>query len=103
MFSPPDLAALEEDEIYQKIVNSIGSLRIDQVAGPRKTVLIVCDDISRPTRTDLILPLIITKLEHQGVTRENISILISSGTHDLMTESELVLKLGREICEEFKV
>jgi nickel-dependent lactate racemase len=42
-------------------------------------------------------------LLEQGIEKDKVSILISSGTHDLMNEREICLKLGRRIAEEYNI
>ena len=103
LFSPPEMDALAETEIRKRIESPIGADNLELLAQPGKSVLIICDDISRPTRTDQILPVLLRKLHEHGVGKEQISILISSGTHDLMNEEETALKLGRKIAGEYKV
>ncbi len=103
LFSPPEFKGIGGDAIGRAIENPLGSKKLGDLVLPGKKVVIVCDDISRPTRTDIILPTLISKLENLGILRENIAILISSGTHDLMNRDELTLKLGKEICREFKI
>ncbi|MCK5135108.1 MAG: DUF2088 domain-containing protein [Bacteroidales bacterium] len=103
IFSPPEMEALHESEIRRKIESPIGFDSLDMLVLPGKKVLIICDDISRPTRTDLILPVLLGILEERGIAEEQISILVSSGTHDLMDEGEIALKLGKEIADKYNV
>jgi len=103
IFSMMDSPVLDSFTLKQNLDNPIGSQRIQTLAKPGMKILFLCDDISRPTRTDIILPIMIESLVQSGVRVEDISILLASGTHDLMTDSEIDLKIGKEIVSEVQV
>ena len=60
--------------------------------GKRSAAISVCD-ITRPAPNRLTLPAVLRRLEHAGIPREGITILIATGLHRAATESEI-----REIC-----
>ncbi len=103
VFSHKETKALNENEIIKKINTPIGSDDFVTLLRPGKRVLIICDDLSRPTRTDLILPLLINMLEKQRIERTGISILLATGTHRPMNREEIELKLGKGIAERYRV
>jgi len=103
LFSPDDAEALSESEIRSRIESPVGFEDQSMVVDPVARVLIICDDISRPTRTDLILPLLLTMLLEQGIEKDKVSILISSGSLALMNIEEISLKLGQRIAEEYNI
>ncbi|MCP4310634.1 MAG: DUF2088 domain-containing protein [Bacteroidetes bacterium] len=103
LFSPDETDALNETEIQSKLESPVDSESLKTIVAPNASVLIICDDISRPTRTDLILPQLLKMLLELGIEKDNVSILISSGTHDLMNKEDISLKLGKRIAEEYSI
>lgn len=81
----------------------IGSIPLEELARGVKSVLIICDDNTRPTPAHLILPSVLERLGAAGVGRENISILIAGGSHRPMTEEELIEKVGVEVYNSVPV
>ncbi len=54
------------------------------------------DDNTRQTPADRILPVLLDYLNDIGLTDDDIEILTASGTHRLMTEDEVMAKVGDE-------
>lgn len=73
------------------------------MAHGRKTACIVTDDFSRPTPSERLLPPIIAELEAAGIQREDILILIAQANHRHMMRQDLVVKVGQEIVEQFRI
>ncbi len=70
--------------------------------GAQRVVLLV-DDLTRPTPTHRLWPAIVAELHAAGVTHEQICFLVATGTHRPMTEPELEQKLGRAALDRFEV
>jgi len=68
-----------------------------------RNVIIVCDDYTRPTPTDIILPPLIEYLEKIGIKLNEIKILIAAGFHRRMTKTEKVKKYGKDIVDNFEI
>ena len=62
-------------------------------------ILIVCDDITRPTPTKIIISIIIERLHQVGISDNQIEILFALGTHRPMTDKEMRVKVGDNIFE----
>ena len=62
----------------------------DALAGftPRDRVVIVTSDITRPTGSDVYLPLLVSRLNAAGIKDRNIEILIALGIHRKQTPAE---------------
>jgi len=92
-----------EKIIRGALENPIGSPCLSELARDAKHVLILCDDNTRYTPAYLIVPHIINELHKGGLTDDRIRFLIAKGSHKLMTDEELVAKLGKSICENYVV
>jgi nickel-dependent lactate racemase len=67
-----------------------------------ENLLLLVDDITRPTPIDKILPVLLEELE---IEKRNVkvTILIALGTHRKMTPTEIERKVGREIVARYPV
>ncbi|MCA1755412.1 MAG: nickel-dependent lactate racemase [Spirochaeta sp.] len=93
----------EAARIAAGLAHPIGAPRLSEAARGASSVLILCDDITRQTPADRILPFILQELREAGIAEAAISILIAGGTHRAMTQSELQHKLGPDILAQIKV
>lgn len=93
--------ALTPEEIRRKLDQPIDTPPLREIAAGRKTAVITFDDLTRPTPTAAVLPLIVEDLQAAGLRDENILFLTSYGTHRAMTHAEVRAKLGDRLVENF--
>lgn len=79
----------------------IASPRLEQRIRPGMKVLIVIDDNTRTTRTELMLPSVIAELLSAGLDKKDIRIFIALGTHRAMTRGEMEVKYTPEIVAQY--
>jgi nickel-dependent lactate racemase len=99
----PDAPADEEKLISDSIAAPIGMERISKCLGTTSRVLIVVDDISRPTPIHRVLPPLLKEIHSAGVSEKNVRFLIALGTHRPMTPAEIDRKCGRSIARRYEV
>ncbi len=92
-----------ENIIRRALENPIGTMRLSEIARDAKHALILCDDNTRYTPAYLILPHVINELHKGGLTDDCIRFLIAKGSHNVMTDEELITKLGKSIIEKYVV
>lgn len=92
-----DQTASVRDALRQPIASR--PLR-DSVKSSEK-VVIVFNDITRPTPYHIILPVLLDELDH--VPDHHITLLNANGTHRINTEDELRGILGDEIASRFQI
>jgi nickel-dependent lactate racemase len=97
------LPALSESDIQVAFENPIGTPRIRDLAIGKQRVVILFDDLARPTPTYTILPFVIQELKAGGIGDEQISLVCAYGCHRPLTRDEMIKKLGREIVEKYPV
>ncbi len=98
--------SLQKDEskiIEEALANPIGTERLDRIVKAGMKIVIAVDDITRSTRTELMLPLVLKQLKQAKIKDEDISIFIALGTHRQMTEQEIRLKYTQEVAENHQV
>ena len=66
-------------------------------------VLIIADDLTRPTPQHIIIPPLLEVLEECGIADKDIEILIALGTHRPMSRDEIISHFGPETAEKVKI
>lgn len=94
---------LSKSLMKEALKNPIGSPCLSKLAKGRKEIVIIFDDLKRPTPTSLIAPLVLDELAKAGIKDEQISFVAGIGAHNPMNREEMVKKLGQEIVERFLV
>jgi nickel-dependent lactate racemase len=92
-----------EIEILDTIENPLGTEPLSQMAERAKEVVIIFDDMTRPTRTHQYAKPILDILRCAGISRDNIRFIIAPGTHGTFGRLDFVKKLGDEIVDEYQV
>lgn len=82
--------------------NLVGGLAWDRFAG-RRTAAIAVNDKTRPVPHDVLLPPLLARLEAAGFAREDITLIVATGTHPPMTAAEFPGILPREITDRYHV
>jgi len=82
--------------------NPIQSRSLKDSLSPSDRIAIIVEDLTRPSPKRLILEALMEELEHVPVQRENISVIISVGTHRGLTPEELETTYGRELLDRYE-
>jgi nickel-dependent lactate racemase len=88
--------------IGASLAHSIGTPPLREMARPGQRVAIIVDDNTRLTPLKLILPIILDELHKAGTARDDIRIVIASGTHRRMTLQEKSEKYGDAILSQVR-
>ena len=87
----------------EAIANPTGTSPLRKLASGKRSILIVSDDISRPTPVHALLPPILDALHGAGVPDDSIEFMMALGTHRSMTRAEMEQKLGADIVAAYPV
>ncbi len=98
----PPLADLK-NEIISALESPIGTPPLKELARGKKNIVFLVEDNTRSTPLDVILPIITNYLNENGIPDGAMSFLTAPGTHRLMTDSEILEKLGTDTVSRFKV
>lgn len=98
-----DAPRLTDSEIQAAFRNPIGTPRLSQMAHGRKEVVIIFDDLSRPTKVSELVPYVLQELKEGGIKDESIRFVASLGAHGAMKLMDFVKKLGSDIVHRFPV
>jgi len=94
---------LTNDQMESAIKNPVNSPGIKDLAKGKKSAVIIFDDMTRPTRTYEIAPIVIKELMSGGIDEKDITFVCALGTHGALTMNEFRKKLGTTIVENFRV
>ncbi|MDP2973361.1 MAG: lactate racemase domain-containing protein, partial [Deltaproteobacteria bacterium] len=84
-------------EIRQSLDHPIGSQKIEELARPGMEVVLLFDDLQRPTPVHLALPEILNRLNRAGIPDERITGICAVGTHPIPSLEQLETKVGSEV------
>jgi len=94
---------LTDIDIRNVLRDSIGDEAFDAVFRRAKSAAIVVDDITRPTPTKMLLPLVLDQLTTVGIGRASIKIIVALGSHAPLSEADLRRKLGTEVVQNYNI
>jgi len=105
ILKPKDAKAVEDKqaEVRRALEHPIGCDRISKIVQPEDEVVIIADDNTRPTPTDIIVPILLNKLNEGGVEDSKIKVIAALGTHRCMTYEELKRKFGSLVLKRVEV
>lgn len=89
--------------VWMALENPIGLPKLKELIRPKAQVLILVDDLTRPTPQRELLPPLLEFLNGCGVPDRRIRILIALGTHRPMTRSEIRARFGEEVVNRVEV
>ena len=81
--------------------NPIATPPLRKIVGRDQTVAIAVCDVTRPMPSTTVLPVVLGELAH--VPREQIAVLVATGTHRANTPDELESILGAEVLRSYRV
>ena len=99
--SNPEMS--DSEVIKAGLKKPIGTSTLRNLIKKGQKILILVDDYTRITPTQIILPMVMSELGTVGISRKDIKILIASGTHRSMNIEEKKRKYGRTIIDNYKI
>ncbi len=98
-----DRPAMNDDQIQAAIANPVGTPPIRELARGKREVVILFDDLARPTRAARIVPFVLEELALAGIADDRIRFVAAYGGHGPMNRVDLAKKLGEAVVARFPV
>ncbi|CAN5770066.1 nickel-dependent lactate racemase [soil metagenome] len=98
-----EAAGSPKELVDTAISNPIERPRLRDLASNSKNVCIAVTDATRQCPDHLLVPPMLSELEHAGVPPEAITILVATGTHRASSQQEKREKLGDAIVNRYRV
>jgi nickel-dependent lactate racemase len=100
--SPSNAALKDREEIADAAFdNPIGTDRLENMVKPGMQIIVLVDDLTRPTPKRFMLKHILRRLDKAGVPDENIKLMMALGTHRVLTEEEVSSHIGKDITDRY--
>lgn len=95
--------ALDDGGLARAFDNPIGSPTIGELARGASEVVIVFDDMTRPTPVKRLVPFVLEALQEAGIPDGNIRFIPALGMHGAMNNHDFRRKLGDEVVRRYAV
>jgi len=92
-----------EELLLERIRHPLGCESLGEMVSPGEKTLILIEDNTRNTPVKKILPVLIDYLKGCGIGPDTLEILTAPGTHRVMTERELIEKVGETVASSIKI
>ncbi len=89
-------------EVDRALANPVGAPPLRDLARGKKRVVVVVDDVSRPTPAHLYMPGVLREMEAAGVDPGEVWVIPGLGVHRAMSAAEMEAKLGPESLRRVK-
>ena len=93
----------DDSDIYKALKNPISSETLVQIIKPNMKVVVLVDDITRPTPNKKIIPILLDELNKAGVADKDIKLIIALGTHRYMTRGEIQERFGENVYKRVNI
>ncbi len=105
VYSPKDVAAVADvkQEVLRGLYNPIGTKPLRELVKDASKVVILADDNTRLTPTEVIIPVLLDEMNLGGIKDEQITLIIALGTHRFMTQEEILRKFGGEVVRRITI
>ena len=90
-------------QIASNIDSPIGTSRLRDIAGGKKKVCILFDDLVRGTPAYQVVPTVLSELKAGGIKDNEIEFICAIGAHQVWDRSALARKLGADIVAKYPV
>jgi len=103
--SPRRLQAVKDPprEIGRALDHPVQSAGLEGLVEKGDRVCVIVNDATRPTPTWLILPVLLKRLNHVGISDEAVQVLVATGLHSAPTAQELDRMLGADVLRRVPV
>ncbi len=93
-----------ENKLRELLKNPIGCPSLRELIFQKKAskILIIVNDITRPTPYEIILPPLLDELRQIGIKKENIIFIIATGIHRSNSQEEIKEMFGENIFSAYK-
>lgn len=98
-----DRSPLTQAQMRAAVRNPFGSPRLSELARGKREVVILFDDLPKPTPARIIVPFVLDELREGGIGDEHIRFLCAPATHRPLMYNEFAAKLGADIVARYPV
>jgi nickel-dependent lactate racemase len=99
-----DVAPVQDESaaVWEALRNPIGSPELGEIVKAGERVALIVNDITRLTRSDLMLPPLVSALNQAGIPDDDILVVFALGIHRPQTAEERRRILGEELYRRLR-
>ena len=97
----PD-AAGSVKKILEQPIGTPPLLEMLKKANPKRLVIVV-NDITRPTPYSVLMPPLMATIEKAGIPDANVTLIVATGIHDPHTDAQNREVYGEELCRRYRI
>lgn len=90
-------------ELYEKLAAPTQGPALGELLNKEQHIVVLVEDNTRHTPVKEILPVLCRYLTEQGCSLDQLELLVAPGTHRILTQEELLEKLGSFAVERLKI
>jgi nickel-dependent lactate racemase len=90
------------EKVLRQPTGTLPLLEMLTAAKPKKLVIVV-NDITRPTPYDILTPPLLQIFEEAGIPDSCVTLLTATGIHDEHTDAQNREVYGKELCRRFRI
>ncbi|MDP2951861.1 MAG: lactate racemase domain-containing protein, partial [Chloroflexota bacterium] len=98
-----NLPPLSRDKVREAFLQPIGTPRLRELARDKREVVVIFDDMARPTKVAEMVPFVLEELREGGIEESGIRFVVGLGAHAAMRRFDFVKKLGEEVAQRFPI
>ncbi|HEX9617923.1 MAG TPA: nickel-dependent lactate racemase [Anaerolineales bacterium] len=105
IFLPRPVPACQDpdEEVRHALRSPLDLPPLSEIVKPREKVVVLVDDHTRATPAGQILPHILEELHQAGAQVDDITILVTHGTHRLSSAEEVRRKVGEAVFRRYRI
>jgi len=94
--------ALSKEQIKKALESPLGTNPLSKLTGGADEVVILIDDMTRPTKSKQYVDPILEILEKAKIPRDNVRFIMAPGSHGTFARTDFVKKLGEDVVAEYQ-
>lgn len=99
--NPPE--PMSRLKIKNRLRKPIGTKKLSELVMGKKKIVVIIDDIMRPTPTAEVLIEVVNELVSFGVDIKNIKVVVATGSHAKAKKEDMEKKVGKKLFREMVV
>ncbi len=89
---------------FEAVNNPIGTAPLLDLLKEKnpKDIVIIVNDVTRPTPYSVMLPPILNAIEEAGIAKDKVTFIVATGVHDRHTDQQNIEIFGEEVHNNYK-
>jgi nickel-dependent lactate racemase len=99
----PPAPAGPAEMVVKALQNPVGTARLSELARGKKTAVILISDHTRPTPSNMVVPLLLSELVAAGLPESSVTVMIATGLHERTNLATAEKMLGADLLKRVRL